>query len=77
MQRMSAQYMLRLPGETKKEMDEVPIKWPELLRRFIQDKIQEAKNRQRWKKIDRITGKHKRPPAGTCVRLIRELRDGA
>lgn len=77
MNRMPVLIQYRIPAEMKKGMEELPINWPERIRRFIGEVIQAEQTRRRWKAIDKINSKHKRDPRGTAVKLVREMRDNA
>jgi len=66
---------IRVPEEIKKKMKEVPVDWSEYLRKVIEERIEQEKNKEILKNLKKLWKAIPKTPEGFSARSVREDRD--
>lgn len=68
---------VKVPSKVKQDMRKVKdsVKWPEEIRNFILEKLEEEKRKENIKNAEEVLAKVRRLPKGSTARLVREDRD--
>ena len=72
---MSEVLSVKIPKEIKRRMKQVPVKWSEVIRRAIEDKIREH---ERAQAVEQFLSTARNAPTineGTTTSLIRKMRE--
>jgi hypothetical protein len=72
---MSEVLSVKIPKETKKRMKQVPVKWSEVIRHAIEEKIREHERSQAVDAFLATAKNAPRVPEGMTTRLIRKIRE--
>ncbi len=66
---------VRVPEEIKKKMKEVPVDWSEYIRKAIEDRIEQEKNKKILKDLKKLWKGMPKTPKGFGAKSVREDRD--
>jgi hypothetical protein len=68
---------VKVSPKVKKEMEELKenIEWPAEIRKFIENRLEQAKREESVRKVERILKELPQVPRGTAASLVRESRD--
>ncbi len=68
---------VKVPPKVKEEMERIKdsVKWPEEIRKFILDRLEDERRKENLQNAERILKGVRRFPKGSAARLIREDRD--
>lgn len=72
---MSEVLSVKVPKEIKKRMKQVPLKWSEVIREAIQEKLREYERSKAIENFLEVTKDAPKLPAGTSVSIIRKMRE--
>ncbi|HEY4673102.1 MAG TPA: hypothetical protein VIH03_02955 [Nitrososphaerales archaeon] len=72
---MSEVLSVKVPKETKRRMKQVPMKWSEIIRRAIEEKLQEYERSKAVENFMDTIKEAPKVPKGTAVSTIRKMRE--
>ena len=72
---MSEVLSVKVPKETKRRMKQVPMKWSEIIRRAIEEKLQEYEKSKAVENFMEAIKDAPKLPKGSAVSTIRKIRE--
>jgi hypothetical protein len=68
---------VKVSPKVKKEMEELKenVEWPSEIRKFIENRLEQAKREESLRKVEWILKDMPQVPRGTAAKLVRESRD--
>ena len=68
---------VKVSPKVKREMKELKenVEWPSEIRKFIENRLEQAKREESIRKAERILKDMRQVPRGTAAKLVRESRD--